>query len=71
MNARDPTKAEIAKFKRACKALDELGRAGFYLYLANDGMNLMVGPSHDDNGNAQQDDVRAYAVITGSGGGDW
>jgi hypothetical protein len=68
---REPTQQEIAKFKRACKALDELGCAGFSLYLANDTMNLMVGPSHNDNGIAQRDNVRASAFITGAGGGDW
>jgi hypothetical protein len=69
---REPTPQEIAKFKRACKALDELGKAGFHLYLANDTMNLMVGPSHDDRMlTAQQHLVRESHCISGAGGGDW
>lgn len=68
---REPTPQEIAKFKRACKALDELGRAGFHLYLANDTMNLMTGPSHSDRGRAQQENVSESAHICGAGGGDW
>jgi hypothetical protein len=68
---RDPTPQEIAKFKRATKALAELGNEGFHLYLANDSMNLMVGPSHDDAGHSQQNLIRAYAQIPNSGGGDW
>lgn len=68
---REPTKQEIAKFKRACKALDELGRAGFHLYLANDTMHLMVAESHDSNLRPQQDAVRESQHICGAGGGDW
>jgi hypothetical protein len=68
---REPTPQEIAKFKRACKALDELGRAGFSLYLANDSMHLMVGESHNERGNMQQEHTRATEHITGAGGGDW
>jgi hypothetical protein len=68
---REPTPQEIAMFKRACKALDELGRAGFHLYLANDSMHLMVAASHDDNQRPQQDAIRESVIICGSGGGDW
>jgi hypothetical protein len=68
---RNPTAAEISKFERAAKALDELGRAGFRLYLANDTLNLMTGPSHDDNGHSQQDRVKAEYSIRGASGGDW
>lgn len=68
---REPTPQEVAKFRRACKALDELGRSGFHLYLANDTMHLMTGPSHDDAGHKQQDLVCAEHLISGAGGGDW
>lgn len=68
---REPTPQEIAKFKRACKALDELGREGFAIYLANDSMHLLVGLSHDDSGRAQQDNIRESCLIRGAGGGDW
>jgi hypothetical protein len=68
---RDPTKAEIAKFRRACKALDELGKAGFTIYLADDTMHLMIEDSHTYKGKANHDAVRESVHICGSGGGDW
>lgn len=68
---REPTPQEVARFKRACKALDELGKAGFYLYLANDTMNLMTDNPHDDNGMPNRDAVAAEYAIRGAGGGDW
>lgn len=68
---RDATPQEIAKFNKACKALNELGKAGFHLYLANDTMNLMTGPSHDESGQKQQDLIQASYSIDGAGGGDW
>lgn len=68
---REPTPQEIAKFKRACKALDELAREGFDIYLGESTMYLMVGPSHDEKARAQQHNIRAAAHIRGSGGGDW
>jgi len=40
---REPTLVEIAKFRRAARALADLGRSGLYLYLANDTLNLMAG----------------------------
>jgi hypothetical protein len=74
MAERTYTPAEIAKFKRAAKALAELGRAGGYLYLANDTLHLMSGPSHDGSGwnsSARQDRVVASVTIPRMGGGDW
>jgi hypothetical protein len=68
---REPTSQEITKFKRACKALNELGDAGFHLYLASDTMHLMIGESHDEQANAQQELVRASVYIARAGGGDW
>lgn len=70
---REPTPKEIAKFKRACKALDELAREGFYLYLAEDTMHLMIGPSHSDGISQapQQQNIRESKRIYGAGGGDW
>jgi hypothetical protein len=70
---RNPTKAEIAAFERACATLCALGRKGFSLYLAEDTMNLMAGPSHseDHKMSPMQENVRATAWICGAGGGDW
>lgn len=68
---REPTPQEIAKFKRACKTLDELGRAGFRLYLANDTMMLMTDAPHDDNGMPNREAVKEELCITGASGGDW
>jgi len=68
---REPTPEEVAKFRRACKAVDKLGKAGFHLYLANETMNLMTGPSHDDGGQKQRHLVCADYQISGAGGGDW
>jgi len=68
---RQPTPQEVAKFKRACKALNELGKTGFRLYLANDTMNLMTDVPHDDSGMPNRDAVIAESNITGASGGDW
>ncbi|MGM4997791.1 hypothetical protein AB8A05_03935 [Tardiphaga sp. 538_B7_N1_4] len=67
----EPTPAQIAKFRRAAKSLAELGRAGLFIYLANDTFNLMTGPSHDERQNARADRVRAYVTVPRAGGGDW
>lgn len=68
---REPTPQEFAKFKRACKALDELGHAGFRLYLANDTLNLMTDAPHDNNGMPNREAVKEERQITGASGGDW
>jgi len=70
---REPTPAEIAKFRKAAKALAELGKAGLYIYLAEDNLHLMTGPSHDPGGknSMRQDRIRATARIPLAGGGDW
>lgn len=68
---REPTDSEIAAFERAARSLAKLGKAGFWIYLANDSLHLMVGPSHDDHQVQQQDRVRATVTIPQSGGGDW
>lgn len=70
---REPTQAEIAQFRRAARALDKLGRAGLYVYLANNTLSLMTGPSHggDMSGAARQERIRAEEHVTRSGGGDW
>lgn len=68
---REPTPQEIAKFKRACKALDELGKEGFRLYLANDTLNLMTEAPHYDNGMPNRDAVHEEFSINGASGGDW
>ena len=68
---REPTQQEVAKFKRACKALDELGKIGFRMYLANDTMNLMTDAPHKDSGTPNRDAVKAESSIDGASGGDW
>jgi hypothetical protein len=71
MPMREPTKQEIAKFKRACKALDELGKAGFHIYLANDTMHMMVEDSHTYALRPNRHAIRESVHICGAGGGDW
>lgn len=68
---REPTKKELKQFTDAANALAELGSKGFFLYLAMDSLNLMTGPSHDDDGTQRQDRVCASVSIPGAGGGDW
>lgn len=68
---RKPTAAELKKFHAACEALNELGRAGFNLYLAMDSMHLMRGQSHNDSGERQEHMSAASHHIHNSGGGDW
>lgn len=68
---REPTRSEIAQFQRACKTLDKLGRTGFYLYLANNTLNLMVGPPHDEKTVQCQERVRSWFDISMASGGDW
>lgn len=71
MNGREPTKQEIAKFKRAAKALAELGDSRLHIYLEDDTLNLMAGESHDNRGQSNMDGVRASVRIPYSGGGGW
>ena len=68
---REPTPAEVKKFQRAAKALAELGRAGLYLYLANNTLNLMAGPSHEGFGTPHRERVRGSVTIPMADGGDW
>lgn len=68
---REPTEAELQSFRRAARALHKLGKAGFHIYLANDTLNLMVGPSHDSNHCPAQDRVREAITVCRAGGGDW
>lgn len=57
-------------FHSACEALCELAKRGLHVYLANDTMHLMLGPSHDD-GQPMRDNSAMSKIIPGSGGGDW
>lgn len=68
---REPTESELLSFRRAARALDKLGKAGFFIYLSNDTMNLMVGPSHDSRQNPMQERVRESITVCRAGGGDW
>jgi hypothetical protein len=73
------SQATIRKFKRACAMLNAVVREaretcpGANLYLAEDQMNLMRGPSHDDGYNpyALHENVVCGVHIVGAGGGDW
>lgn len=49
----------------------KLSKAGFHLYLANDTMCLMSGPSHDEHQQPRQDRILDTETIPGAGGGDW
>lgn len=40
-------------------------------YLANDTLNLMIGPSHDDREHALHENVALSRTIPGIDGGDW
>lgn len=68
---REPNEQEIASFTKAAKALAKLGSRGFYLYLAEDTLHLMVGPSHDEKCVPRDERVRATVRIPQSGGGAW
>lgn len=71
---REPTVAEVRKFRAAAQALADLGAAGFHIYLAASTLHLLVGDSHDVVGNRlvqRQDHSRAHVQIPRSGGGDW
>lgn len=68
---REPTERELQSFRRAARALDKLGKEGFYVYLSNDTLNLMVGPSHDSRQCPAFDRVRESITICRAGGGDW
>jgi hypothetical protein len=79
----DPTKRQVARFRRLCHGLLELiqeiqrdNPAASY-YLADDNLHLMKGPSHgEDDGctgtRARQDNSVEEAWLGhGAGGGDW
>jgi hypothetical protein len=68
---REPTPAEIASFEKAAKNIAKLGRKGFWIYLANDNLNLMVGPSHDQELISRPERIRSTVVIPRASGGDW
>lgn len=68
---REPTDAERARFLRAATTLARLGRKGCWMYLAEDSLHLMSGPSHDGKQVPKQDRVRETVRIPRAGGGDW
>lgn len=68
---REPTPQEIASFKKGAEALAKLGKKGFWIYLAEDSLHLMVCPSHDLQCRPKQDGIRATVRIPQAGGGDW
>lgn len=66
-----PTKADRRSFISAAERLAKLGRKGLHIYLAEDTLNLLSGPSHDDSQTPRQDRVVEQVYIPGAGGGDW
>jgi cation transport regulator ChaC len=67
----EPTPQDIVKFKRAASVLAALGKRGIHLYLANDVLHLMKGPTHDENFRPLQNNVVQSVTIPNAGGGDW
>ena len=63
--------AAIARFREATEILKELSAKGYSIYLANDSMHLMIGPTHDERGRPLQANSITSVIIPGSGGGDW
>lgn len=67
------------RFQKACKQLNDLVNdmqddgIDAQLYLANDSLNLMDGPSHDDSRaqSARYDSVIEQCTLTMASGGDW
>lgn len=70
-------KKDVEEFKQLAQGLDELIRKirkynlDANLYVANDDLNLMDGPSHDYNQDAHHENVVAEQHIISLGGGDW
>lgn len=58
-------------FQDAFAALNELGVAGFELYIADGMMHLMRGNSHDEHGMKQQDKIADSVFISSCCGGAW
>ena len=67
----EPTQAQIRDFLKAARILARLGKAGLYIYLDENDLNLLTGPSHEGPGHARQDRVRASHLIPLAGGGGW
>jgi hypothetical protein len=73
-NPHKPTAADRRSFVSAANRLAKLGRKGLYIYLAEDALNLLSGPSHDHQDGRdkpRQDRVVEQVYIPGAGGGDW
>lgn len=68
---REPTDAERTSFRKAARALAKLGKAGLYIYLEDDTLNLMTGPSHSGGGSPHQERVRESVHVPRGGGGGW
>lgn len=69
--------ALMRRFRRACKELNAIVKEaqkvypGANLYLAEDQLNLLRGPSHDARHQACQENVLDSVWLPGAGGGDW
>lgn len=68
---RSVTADELRKFHDACELLTDLAKVGLHVYLANDTMCLMIGPSHDDKARPMRDNIAMTTIIPGASGGDW
>lgn len=68
---------DIKEFERLALALASYARElrqrcpAANLYLAEDTLHLMEGPSHDERGRPQQQNSKASVWLSGAGGGDW
>jgi hypothetical protein len=62
--------SSIRAFHAAIELLRQIDPE-FSLYVANDTLCLMRGPSHDDNARPLRDNVVATAVNLRISGGDW
>ena len=62
--------SSIRAFRAACDLLRTID-PGLELYVASDTLCLMHGPSHDDQGRPQQDNVIDSTSSLRISGGDW
>lgn len=71
MTARRIPDGDRALFRRACDVLRALTAKGYEIYVAGSGsVHLMSGPSHDDSGRAQRENVIETASGPRMSGGD-
>jgi hypothetical protein len=71
MSKKTATKQDVRAFLRAVDELNALAERGLHIYLANDTLCLMSGPSHDARFRPQRGNVIMSAIVSGASGGDW